>query len=61
MQMPGMSLQTFPKEQLRIDFTNTSSSTFQPFYLCVQLSVFKLENSNLAFLELTDTGTGESA
>ena len=56
MQVPGMSLQTLPKVQLKKDFTNLPPD--QPFRLVVfpQLSDLKLENANFMADESTDTG-----
>jgi hypothetical protein len=57
MQVPGMSLQTLPKVQLKKDFTYRPPD--QPFRLVffLQLPVFKLENANLLPVELIDTRT----
>jgi len=57
MQVPGISLQTLPKVQLKNDFTNTPPDPLFRLVVFLQLSVFKLENANLVSLELTDTGT----
>jgi hypothetical protein len=56
MQVPGISLQTLPKVQLKKDFTNFPPD--RPFRLVffLQPSDFKLENANLVSIELTDTG-----
>jgi hypothetical protein len=57
MHVPGMSLQTLPKVQLKKDFTYRPPD--QPFRLVffLQLSDSKLENANLLPVELIDTRT----
>jgi hypothetical protein len=56
MQVPGMSLQTLPKVQPKIDFTNYPPDQFFRLVFFLQLTDFKLENANLVSVELTDTG-----